>query len=91
LQDEVDIWIASYTEALAMTPPASMAEIHSTYLLALSYQVDAGNEAMTAIRNLDAAGLERANALMKEGTRQMGIALDLLTEFQRERGISATN
>lgn len=88
LEDEVDIWITSYNEALAMTPPESMAEIHSTYLLGLSYLVDSGNEAMAATRSLDVAGLERANALMKEATRQTNIALDLLNEFHRERGVS---
>jgi micrococcal nuclease len=87
---ELAFWRASYNDAQQMTPPAAFADIHATYVQALSLYASAGDDIAYGIDNYDAAALESAADKLNQGNDLLTQASTMLTALQSERGITAS-
>lgn len=88
IQVEVDNWHDVYDQAEALTPPASLANVHSTFLLGLSYQVESGDMILKYFRTLDINDLEKAASLAGKSPPLVEEASRLFEEYMVSRGVT---
>lgn len=82
-------WRFARDEALALTPPPALAEVHASYLTALDYLNLAGDDILVGIDTFDVALLDRAAGNLSLANAQIATTQALIDGLIEERGLAS--
>jgi hypothetical protein len=80
-------WQTAYDEALAMSPPPSLSEVHVSYLSALGYLNAAGDDIVAGLDTSDVGRLNSAATNLELANAELATTQDLINDILEERGI----
>jgi hypothetical protein len=80
-------WRTVEDEAEAMAPPATLVDVHDSYLKALGYLNAAGDDIVAGLDTGDAQLLNRAALNLELATAELATTQDMINSILEERGI----
>jgi hypothetical protein len=78
---ELAIWKSAYQEAVTITPPASLADVHAEIIESLRLLDEAADDMATGIDEFDADKIELANAKIQLANEHINEATRLINDF----------